>query len=419
MKRKLLMMMLILTMAVSLTACGKSKEEKEMEQLAEDLGLSKRELKALQEDFGMSEDSGKQEQPQEKKETSKEREARIIAEFKKYDAASEWKDANFEYGAVQIDDTLYIPGGTIDDLMKQVEKSDVKYEFEYNPDKMTEKNAEETIKVYREEIEWFHIDCKNFTEDMISLKDAVVTAIRPTYKAETQVRIIDGRTTEDFIGYTYDEVQDLMETVIPLEGWEISESTDYYTDKDGNDVEVFVETIYSVENSYGEIEYPNPLLLHTGYDVRSDLSFVFYVSKDTGKVIDVNYNYYSVSIHESEPIEFTSLSEIEDEHWRTLIEECNVYLTEEKDAVSIEGLQVYYGTKDERSDVALAFKLQQSDGTEKYALIEFIQVGEKPSGEVRYIDSYGAIGDVEEGPLELENSWSREVLESMPFPEGF
>ncbi|MBR6638698.1 MAG: hypothetical protein IKK96_07545, partial [Lachnospiraceae bacterium] len=92
-----------------------------------------------------------------------------IENRKHFEAAEGWKDlSGYEY-AVQVEDVLYIPGITTEEIIDKVESSSIEYTYEYNGNRLVSKNEEVEISVYRDGKAWFSIIARNFEGETKSL----------------------------------------------------------------------------------------------------------------------------------------------------------------------------------------------------------------------------------------------------------
>ena len=128
---------------------------------------------------------------------------------KLFKADAGWKKVKVSDRAVQIDDVLYEPGFLMSDFMKKVKSSSIKYEYDYNSKALVEGKKFSKLEIYRDGNEWFTIHVINLSEESANLKDCVVASIEVEDAAKLYCRYIDGRSYEDIMKMSVDEVKDL------------------------------------------------------------------------------------------------------------------------------------------------------------------------------------------------------------------
>ena len=223
----------------------------------------------------------------------------IINSYKKYEADPGWNKMTPDYGVIQIDDTLYTYGGTVDEIIKQIDSSSVEYTYDYNPDKLIKGFSIETIQILRDGYNWFSIRAFNYLEETVGLKDCIVVYITEETEAVPFCRYIDGRNIEDFSSLTY------------------------------------------VEEFTLALNYASPLFYHTRYDIHPSLKYSFKINADTGKVVDVSMSTWAFTYKQSAATQYHSFSEIDDSQLQEFTRMAEEEITGYLGAVSFEGHKIY------------------------------------------------------------------------------
>ena len=408
MKKRGLLLLLVLTIAASVMACGKSKEEKELEEFANELGVEVDDLSEFEK--ALIEEEIAYQKEKEEKEKLEEQQQESIESFGLFDAVSEWANYKPEDAVIQIDDVFYVPGCTVEEIIQQVEDSAIEYSFEYNPDKLVTSKNKEVIKVMRDGIDWFSIETFNFTAETGSLKNNFVTAIVPTKDAYSCVRILDGRSVDEFIGLPYEEVLKFKGTIFNETSWLYAEKPGFGRDEEGNSYDTLVEEFTLI------YPYVNQQLLRSGFDTQVSTYYSFIINSNTGVVENVNINFTMTSYQETEVTYYDALSEVKTEDMEAFIQVAEQTMINELGATELEGLKIYLEEYSGSKALFFSYKITKADGTEKYAYVELIRAGYKYIGGIGYKNIYWEERDISEGEYVVKTNLSRTYIDEMVFP---
>lgn len=266
MKKRLLIMMSCFAVFISFTACGKSEEEKEMDAVTSELS-------------DLFEDEETYEAERQEKLAEEQKEEDILASYEKYDAVAGWADVEVYDKAVQIDDTLYIPGCTVRDIMKQIDESAVDYTYDINLDKLIQSRDWETFTIMRDGFEWFTVRSINYKEETVSLGDNVVVGFEISQDAYNFTRFLDGRSIEDFCELSYTDVIAMKGALFSEDLWDFQEVSAKRS-SDGENYDVF-EISFPVK-----WDFVDHNLTWTGYELNTGGLYMFVVNSESGKVED-------------------------------------------------------------------------------------------------------------------------------------
>ena len=231
MKKQIFRTLILVSLILSLVACGKSKEEKELEEIQKELeaeGLG--ELGELAEAFAEEEKLLQKE---------KELEAEIQSEYKLYDKSSEWDKIENPLLAIQIDDTFYEFGTTVEDVINKIKSSKMNYtlmEDSYTDDMIVD-NAivvgGRSIKVQRDGINWFRVYYHNPTDDLLPIKDCIFYNIEPYENALPYTWVL-GISQDELMSIAYDEIEAKLPSLPGLDNGEMKKinSTTWQIKKD-------------------------------------------------------------------------------------------------------------------------------------------------------------------------------------------
>lgn len=413
-KRLILIILCIIT-TFSLCACGKTEEEKELEAFEE-------ELADIEEELGLEGDSLWEEMMEEeiayeKERIEKEKEEEKIEDkinsYDKYEAVEEWKNVDPCEMAIQIDDQLYVCGSTVKDILEQINSSEVEYTYDVNLDKLIKAKDLENITIYREGIEWFRIFSINITDETGSLGDNVVVSINAEQEAYPCSRFIDGRSYDDILTLSYNDVLDLKDTLFVNENWHYSEYTSFLKDDNGENYDVIVEEF--ILSSL----YVQPKLLWTGYDVERGGMYKFLINSDTGKVAEFMPNSNEgCSYVETAVIQYDKLADVAEKDMDAFILEAENILSEEHDAVEKELLKIYLTDYMGGHSLFFSYKIKKADDSDKFIYVDFIKAGHKPVGGINYQIVYTEERDLSEGAYELHDNLVRGLLDEMTYTDN-
>lgn len=219
------------------------------------------------------------------------------ASYKKFDAVPEWKDIKPYSPTIQIDDTLYTIGCTVDEIMKKVNASSVKYTSDYTPDGIGAGN----ITVSRNGVEWFVIKDRDASEDGSGKrKDCIVSDIEVGTDVKPYCRFIDGRSFDDILNMTYEDARKLLETTFTeTDGWTYKEmqnnGVDFELNEGHDNMLEMGYAIHPYKNANYEINNPDLIMELKEQDRLFDV-YIYYgfaVDKDTTKIYDFNFSFNS------------------------------------------------------------------------------------------------------------------------------
>lgn len=279
MRKKLCYSLFVLVLTLSLIGCAKE----EMPSEFEEMGFTQEEyeeLKDMYEDAFESDDATKdtEQVPAKEDETvTDEVPAEVTDSYELFDPVSEWNDVTPTDRAVQIDDTLYVPGVMLGDFMAKVDNSSITYEYEYNASKLMRERDGETINFSRNGTVWFSIQATNIFKETKSLSEVPVIYIDVKEVALPYIRLINGTSYSDVVSknYTYQEVENLAKSLFGSDcTFEKENSATRYDEE-------CISILYVLNDEY----LPN-VTEWSDYDVTARMGYTFYVSKNTNQLID-------------------------------------------------------------------------------------------------------------------------------------
>ena len=379
MRKKIIFLLLSSLLIGSLTACGKSQQDRDAETLAKELGMSTSDAKEFMD--AVNDDSSKS-----KTSSTTESESIDLPEptYEFFDAAPEWKDATISDCAIQIDDTLYYPGLSVADCIALVSASSIEYSYEYNPEKLLLPQDKESIIFYRDNIEWFTFSTANiYSDDSKFLSELPVLRISVSNECKKYCHYINGLSFDDILSLSYDDVRDLgNNTFIPSENYSYGEETQ----NSDND------TIKSTYHLWDTSMLENATW--TGYEIRPEIYYTFYVDKNTSKVNDfilfpAGYSVYEIEI-ESTPL--VSLSELSDDEFNSLVEDGISCVDESYTYKSISVNSVYLITalynEDADHRLQIIFELTKDDGSKTYVNYTAKNLCKQVTGDIVFDSSF-------------------------------
>ncbi|MBE5895346.1 MAG: hypothetical protein E7285_06730 [Lachnospiraceae bacterium] len=201
MKKNALILMVGLLVCM-LAGCGEAKEPETADEALEQIESEIEEM--------IAEEEAEEEAGETANETTIEGE---IIEHPTFDAVTQWNEVSSTSGAVQIDDILYIPGVSMNEIMMLVDSSSLDYTYEYNPEKLVLPEEEEILTIYCNDIPWFYIEVYNCFDENVAINNLPVKIIEPSIEAYPYCYFIDGRAYSEIIGLYYNDVLLLGETV--------------------------------------------------------------------------------------------------------------------------------------------------------------------------------------------------------------
>lgn len=150
------------------TGCGKSAEQKEMDEFQKELEESGIDVDDISDTIDAL-NAADEEMTREKEET-----AEYTSTFKKYPKDPGWNETKTNEQPIQIDDVLFKMGERLGDVMERFADSDVDYEYDYSPDMLMTDGAYEEIYFERNGVLWFTIEVENIFGETKSLQDLPV-----------------------------------------------------------------------------------------------------------------------------------------------------------------------------------------------------------------------------------------------------
>lgn len=335
MKKKLLIMLLCLTTAFSLSACGKSKEEKEQEEF-------EKEIEEMREDLGLEE--GEDIWDEMAREDAmiaaeKEQQAEAQESYKVYGRISELDSIENPFLATQVDDSLYKVGQTVGDIMTTIDKSEIEYTYDqdiygYTPTMIVNAGSSSLFGVKRDGADWFNIYYYNPTDDVASINDCICYSIVVCEDALPFSRVL-GLEPDAWEAMTYNDIETLAEDGKLLSGFKAEQ-------KSGSDI-----TSWDFEGKF--------TVNQDGYDYTRDAAVNIEIDMKTGTVCN-----YQTEL--SKPQIAVSFGSISDEGFDNVIEEAKKEILEDvwiygvSDSCEFKVTDIYYVQSD-KPGVLIYFEL--------------------------------------------------------------
>lgn len=358
---------LILMCAIMLSGCGKSQSDI----YQEELGLTKEEADELADAFAEDSDNSGSQYNEE-----------MTVNFEKSEASTEWSNYTSIDTVIQIDDTIYETGISTDDFIKRLEASDVTYTYEYNPEKLLTDREYETIKIYRDGIEWFEIHASNIYDETTMLAECPISRIILKENTSEYCHFINGTSYDSFIGMTY---SDIINSNL-LSGYTMTEESKYSSKLQGDAI--------FIEYKYNNIDTSTLDTTHwTGYYLAPNIYYYFYIDKDTSMVVDMGANISMNAMGEVEWTPISYFSELSEDEKASLVSEAQKLVTDKFICDSIEAVGSCLQEEEKYNPIQFynfctVFKLQKSDGTITYVDCELNHLSRKVTGKVGYDDTF-------------------------------
>lgn len=293
-----------------------------------------------------------------------------------------WNEVALSDCAVQFCDVFLLPGIKAKDLPGYIDKSTLDLSYEFNPDMLINGQSFESIIIsYNEDI-YVDVHLYNYSNEIMSLKDTCVCSVKPSEEAKKYCYFFDGTHYNEIIDMSLSELNTYADNLLIASPYG---DTNLYKreEKDDSTGENIVISLSFVKNSlsYSEWAFDNSILY-------SLYNYSFYVNKQSGKVIDFDYendNNYKTDTNPGIPV--TSLSELSDEE----IEEILVYMEEE-----VHEIPKY---NDVHFDSDTIFLIQRDNDTYIaragyagiYAQLFVTKVAKKKNGEKYFVHGFGFI----------------------------
>ncbi len=260
MKKRILATILISVLAVSMLAgCGKEKKKSIEDMTTEEFEEA---LSKLDDDYDDSSSTDTTED--------------VFSIKKTYKESKDWSDLDVDSRAVQVGDVVAYPGMTVAQLDEKLKKSDLKWKYDYNADKLIEGEESDSISVYassKDTIESFYVYALNLEKETGKLSDAVITGVNVSDEAKPYSRFIDGRSYDDILNMKYDDVKNMKATDFKNL---VNDYQEYSTQVDGKDCIVV---------RYQLADYIIKEAKWTDYNVGSTYIYDFAVDSNSGNVI--------------------------------------------------------------------------------------------------------------------------------------
>jgi len=225
----------------------------------------------------------------------------------------------------------------------------------------------------------------------------------------TYSRFIDGRSYDELLELSYNDVLALQDSLFLEDEWKYDEDSTTAKGENGESHDVFREC-------YILNDVDQPRFFWTGYGISTNTVYEFFVNCDSGKVEKFSKSYWGFSYGEMEPIQYTSMADIKEEELNEFIMNAESALIENTGAVSNELISIYLFEDCDRLSLLFLYKIIKDDGSEKYAYIQFLNVGSKPIGGIRYDENYEwDERDISEGAYEVTDSLAIELLDKMEY----
>lgn len=258
-KRIIATLMVAVLAAAMLTGCGKEKKKS-----IEDITTEELEQALANLDDGY-EDSSDTEATED-----------IFSLKKTYKESKDWKKLGADSRAVQVGDTVVYPGMTVAQLDEKLKKSNIKWKYDYNADRLVEGGQDAEISIFasaKDTVESFDVYALNLKKETGKLADAVIVGVNVSDDAKPYSRFIDGRSYDDILKLKYDDVKNMKSSDFQNLVNDYKENTTKVGDKDC--------IVVSYQLSDGAIKEAK----WTDYDVMCGYTFDFTVDSNSGKVI--------------------------------------------------------------------------------------------------------------------------------------
>lgn len=273
MKTKILIL-LITSMAVSILTGCKTTEQKAKAEA----------LKEIKEEFGdeltdeeanmMAEYYAEEAVYQEQKEAEEKQEEKSISEMKIYSASPDWANYTYSDRAIQIDDMILVPGCKVSDILEALDKSENTYIIDAEIGRLTPYNSKEDVKVYKNDVEWFHFTATNIMtpNESIPLSDCMAVAIHPDLDTYQYCGAI-GLMPSDVSKMDYNDIKAYLNDYFDMDEYSISEES--------TTVNGIPAIALEVKAKDGSIVYNNTEW--SGMQVKTGDLAAVYVDANTGK----------------------------------------------------------------------------------------------------------------------------------------
>ena len=347
MKNKYISLLLILLVSgTMITGCGKESGADQVIKELEESGdrLSEQDKEEITEAYN---------EIKEQEETSKPVSNEAV-EYKLYDKISDWGEDSIYYGAFQLDDIYYEPLMNLDDLMSRISSSDVKYEYEYNPDYAMSNNDVYEIKLLRDGNAWITIMAKNLTGADSTAKEAILANVSIFEDARKYAYLCGGIAYDNIIGMSIDELTAMVNENYPDCNMYDKTSGDKITEN------IIIDPIRL--DSYSD-----------GQAYQYSVAYQIIVDKNTNVVVDEVYSINNIHMTVVETEDITDFASLSDQDKEAIKNYC--IETIKKDSTYGDGL---------KSAEILGDYHESSSGG--HAAIGYVTVVTMDDGSVKYIN---------------------------------
>ena len=195
-----------------------------------------------------------------------------------------WDNATVKNNPIQIADIFIVPTDTVGDIYEKTQQSSLDWTWENDMDEL--ENGDTYINVYLNGTPWIEFSCISYSGTK-KLRDCNTHNVFPANeKALKHSWFMDGRTYDDILNMTYDDVKDLKDTFFadPEREYIVTESE---TDENDNALQYVDKPFDRLK-----IRYEPEVDLFDKEEYQTYQTYVFYVDKKTSKVIDFKMNHY-------------------------------------------------------------------------------------------------------------------------------
>ena len=210
----------------------------------------------------------------------------VTVEPKLYERLSIWDDFYSKYGmyysAIQIEDMFFYPGMIGEELFSTVANSDDTSIENIASTMLIEADGDNILSSYnvtkltymRGDTPWFYVYIRNYTSDLATLEDCIVSLVLPSKEAIPYCRFFDGTYTEATImGISYSDMAQLTETL---------ENCSYQVERDGFNIRVTSPNTYSVASLSEDVLYYTSQAMTMSLTINANTSLVDSMDVATG-----------------------------------------------------------------------------------------------------------------------------------------
>lgn len=287
--------------------------------------------------------------------------------------SKEWEDLTLDDMAIQICDTVLYPGCSLGDAMDKLAESEY-YDYmrnDYNPERLiTSKSfVTATLKITTDKGEKAECYLKafNYSDETIAMKELVLEQIDIPQDIYPYCRFIDGRSYDEIMKMTYQDVRNMT----CLAGFSMRE-----------------EGSLSIIYQSGVLpSIPVKRAQWTYYDYMGKSEYIFGINPDTFSVEKFEAISYINSNEKSKGEEVTSLSVLTDNDIRDLVEVGKkTFISDHPDETVTfkEVSDTIYLSKFTETDIDILINYVNADNEEKIACIQIASPGVLFDGTITY-----------------------------------